>query len=119
MHYLKQRESNFYDPNHDYEMNYPNHSRGKAGHEYTVDNINNRALEEVNESYENYLELSNKYKSPIGANDLIKVDPISLVAKINPKYQYSSGYGQKRFMHGVNESGYPQLSRNKAGAYYM
>lgn len=69
----------------------------------------------MNTSYDKYIKLSDKHKNPIGANDLISVDPISSVAKINPKYQYNDNTWQSFY----NRTENPQFSRKKGGFLMM
>ena len=85
--------------------------RGKLGSEFNIDNLEDKNIDELNRSYEKYLKLTDKYKNPIGANDLISVDPISNVAKINPKYQHSSNTWQAFY----NRTENPQFARKKGG----
>lgn len=86
--------------------------RGQMSNEfYLGKGVESKDLESLNSSYGKYIKLADKHKNPIGQNDLISVDPISNVAKINPKYQYLNNSWQSYY----NRTDNPQFSRKKAG----
>lgn len=97
------------------EVNYPDYLRGQMGSEFTLENIENKDLNKLNDSYEKNIKQQDQIKNPISSNDQISVDPITYVAKINPKYQMVDNSWQDFY----NKTENPQFSRKKGGFIMM
>ena len=97
------------------DVNYPDYFRGQIGSEFTLDNIANKDIQDLNDSYEKIIRQQDLIKNPIGSNDLISKDIISGISKINPKYQYVDNNWQNFY----NKTDNPQFTRQKRGHIMM